>query len=137
MGYLQGVAVDSIHGTPLVNAIIQLSGTDRMGITDSLGRFLVDSITPGSYKVEVDHAILDTLGILLTGSYQRRKVSLAQFTAGWRDTFGWFTKDLFAPSDPKIAEAVNDGLAALIWVVVGSLVSKLIVRLTPATKAKA
>ena len=66
MGYLQGVAVDSIHGTPLVNAIIQLSGTDRMGITDSLGRFLVDSITPGSYKVEVDHAILDTLGILLS-----------------------------------------------------------------------
>jgi hypothetical protein len=62
---------------------------------------------------------------------------LVEFTAGWRDTFGWFTKDLFTPSDPKIAEAINDGLAALIWVVLGSLVSKLIVRLTPATKAKA
>lgn len=66
MGYLQGVAVDSIHGAPLVNAIIQLSGTDRLGITDSLGRFLVDSVKPGSYKVEVDHPILDTLGILLS-----------------------------------------------------------------------
>ena len=66
MGYLQGVAIDSIHGTPLVNAMIQLSGTDRVGITDSLGRFLVDSITPGSYKVDVDHPILDTLGILLS-----------------------------------------------------------------------
>ena len=62
--------------------------------------------------------------------------ALVQFTAGWRDTFGWFTKDLFTPSDPKIAEAINDGLAALIWVVVGSLLSKLIVRLTP-TKANA
>jgi len=62
---------------------------------------------------------------------------LVRFTAGWRDTFGWFTKDLFRPSDPKIAEAINDGLAALIWVVVGSLVSKLIVRLTPATSTKA
>ncbi len=62
---------------------------------------------------------------------------LVEFTAGWRDTFGWFTKDLFSPSDPKIAEAINDGLAALIWVVLGSLVSKLIVRLAPATKAKA
>jgi hypothetical protein len=62
---------------------------------------------------------------------------LVTFTAGWRDTFGWFTKDLFAPSDPKIAEAINDGLAALIWVVVGSLVSKLIVRFAPAGKAKA
>ena len=66
MGYLQGVAVDSIHGTPLVNAVIQLSGTDRLAVTDSLGRFLVDSVKPGSYKVEVDHAILDTLGILLS-----------------------------------------------------------------------
>jgi hypothetical protein len=62
---------------------------------------------------------------------------LVRFTAAWRDTFGWFTKDLFTPSDPKVAEAVNDGLAALIWVVVGSLLSKLIVRLTPASKAKA
>jgi hypothetical protein len=62
---------------------------------------------------------------------------LVEFTAGVRDTFGWFTKDLFAPSDPKIAEAINDGLAALIWVVVGSLVSKLLVRAAPASKANA
>jgi hypothetical protein len=62
---------------------------------------------------------------------------LVEFTAGWRDTFGWFTKDLFTPSDPKIAEAINDGLAALIWVVVGNLVSKLIVRLAPASKVRA
>jgi hypothetical protein len=61
---------------------------------------------------------------------------LVTFTAGWRDTFGWFTKDLFTPTDPKIAEVVNDGLAALIWVVVGSLVSKLIVRFAPTAKAK-
>jgi hypothetical protein len=62
---------------------------------------------------------------------------LVEFTAWWRDVFGWFTKDLFAPSDPKIAEAINDGLAALIWVVVGSLASKLIVRFAPTpTKEK-
>ena len=66
MGYLQGVAIDSIHGTPLVDAVIQLSGTDRVGITDSLGRFLVDSIKPGTYKVDVDHPIIDTLGIMLS-----------------------------------------------------------------------
>ena len=63
---------------------------------------------------------------------------LVEFTTAWRDTFGWFTKDLFAPSDPKIAEAINDGLAALIWIVAGTLLSKLIVRLTPSsTSAKA
>ena len=63
---------------------------------------------------------------------------LVEFTTGWRDTFGWFTRYLLRPSDPKIAEAINDGLAALIWVVVGSLVSKLIVRLAPTVpKARA
>jgi hypothetical protein len=62
---------------------------------------------------------------------------LVEFTTGWRDTFGWFTKDLFQPSDPKIAEAVNDGLAALIWVLIGMLLSKVIVRFAPASKAKA
>jgi len=62
---------------------------------------------------------------------------LVQFAADWRTTFGWFTEDLLTPSDPKIAEAVNAGLAALVWVVLGSLVSKLIVRLTPAATARA
>jgi hypothetical protein len=64
-GYFQGVAIDSVHGEPLVGALIQLEGSGRMGITDSLGRFLVDSIKPGSYRVVVDHPLLDTLGISL------------------------------------------------------------------------
>ncbi|RBY83410.1 hypothetical protein [Blastococcus sp. TF02A-30] len=63
--------------------------------------------------------------------------ALVEFTASVRDTFGWFTEDLFQPSDPKIGEAINDGLAALIWVVVGSFVSKLIVRLAPTSSARA
>ena len=64
-GYLQGVAHDSIHGGPLVDAMVQLEGTDRIGVADSLGRFLVDSVKPGSYRVLIDHPILDTLGIAL------------------------------------------------------------------------
>ena len=62
---------------------------------------------------------------------------LFTFTTGWRDTFGWFTTALFTPSDPKIAETINDGLAALILVIVGNLVSKLIARFTPSSKAHA
>ena len=64
-GYLQGVAVDSLHDEPLVGALIQVEGTGRIGPTDSLGRFLLDSIPPGSYRVLVDHPMLDTLGITL------------------------------------------------------------------------
>jgi cytosine/uracil/thiamine/allantoin permease len=62
---------------------------------------------------------------------------LVQFAADWRNSFGWFTRDLFTPSDPKIAEAINAGLAAVVWVVAGSLLSKLVVRLTPTSKATA
>jgi hypothetical protein len=65
VGYLQGVATDSIHGEPLIGAVIQVEGTTRLGITDSLGRFLVDSIPPGAYRLIVDHPLLDTLGITL------------------------------------------------------------------------
>jgi hypothetical protein len=65
-GFLQGVAVDSIHGGPLVNALIQVDGSSRAAITDSLGRFLVDSVPPGEHKIAVDHPILDTLGIMLS-----------------------------------------------------------------------
>jgi len=58
--------------------------------------------------------------------------ALVQFSTSWRDTFGWFTKNLFRPSNPKLAEAINDGLAALIYVLAGNLLSRLVLRITPA-----
>lgn len=64
-GFLQGVAIDSVHEEPLTGALIQIEGTGRIGPTDSLGRFLVDSIPPGTYRLIVDHPLLDTLGITL------------------------------------------------------------------------
>jgi hypothetical protein len=64
-GILQGVAIDSLHGEPLVGAIIQVEGTARLGASDSLGRFLIDSVPPGDYRLIVDHPLIDTLGISL------------------------------------------------------------------------
>ena len=63
--------------------------------------------------------------------------ALVEFTGGVRRSLGGFTEGLFNPSDPKVAETVNSVLAALVWVVGGSLVSKAIARLAPAGKAKA
>ena len=62
---------------------------------------------------------------------------LVEFTGGVRRSLGGFTEGLFNPSDPKIAETINDVLAAVVWVVVGTVLSKVIVRFTPAPKAKA
>ncbi|MDB4891487.1 MAG: hypothetical protein JWL61_3342 [Gemmatimonadetes bacterium] len=64
-GFLQGIAIDSVHEEPLVGALIQVEGTGRIGPTDSLGRFVIDSIPPGNYRLIVDHPLLDTLGITL------------------------------------------------------------------------
>ena len=38
-----GVVGDSIHGGPLVGAVVSLVGTDRKGTTDSTGKFRIDS----------------------------------------------------------------------------------------------
>lgn len=62
---------------------------------------------------------------------------LVELTESVRNSFGWFTRDLFTKPNPKMAEVINDALAAVIWVVVGNLVSKLIVRFSPTSKAKA
>jgi hypothetical protein len=60
---------------------------------------------------------------------------LVDFTAGVRRSLGGFTADLFNPSDPKIAETVNAVIAALVWIVGGNLVSKVLTRLAPAGRA--
>ena len=65
---------------------------------------------------------------------------LVSFTSSIYDDFGGFTKDLFhTSSNPKYGVAINVGLAAVIWIVAGSVLSKLIVRFAPSgtTKTKA
>jgi hypothetical protein len=65
-----------------------------------------------------------------------RANTLVELTASVRDTFGWFTRDLFTKPDPKMAEVINDALAAVTYVVAGNLGSKLIVRSAPASRAR-
>lgn len=60
---VRGVAVDSLNGGLLRGALIGVSGTSRSAITDSLGRFRIDNISPGSYRLEMLHPVLDTAGI--------------------------------------------------------------------------
>lgn len=64
---------------------------------------------------------------------------LVTFTNSIYNDFGGFTRDLFTTSNPKFGAAINVGLAAVIWVVAGSIISKLIVRFAPSgsTKTKA
>jgi hypothetical protein len=62
---------------------------------------------------------------------------LVSFTSSIYDDFGGFTKDLFhTSSNPKYGVAINVGLAAVIWIVAGSVLSKLIVRFAPSSTTK-
>jgi hypothetical protein len=63
---------------------------------------------------------------------------LYRFTGSAYAKFGWFTENLFSmSSNPKYGVVINVVLAAVIYVVVGSLISKLIVRFAPTGSSKA
>lgn len=61
--------------------------------------------------------------------------AIVTFTRDVRNSLGGFTENLFTPDDKKIAETINAVLAALAWVLVGNIVSRVIARITPAKKA--
>jgi hypothetical protein len=58
-----GVVVDSLHGAALSGAIIDVDGTGREGMSDSAGRYRIDSIPPGTHRLGLFHPLLDTLGL--------------------------------------------------------------------------
>jgi hypothetical protein len=60
-----GVVADSVDGTPLQGAEVIVSGVATTVRTDSLGRFTIDSLPPGTYQVGVFHPLLESLGITL------------------------------------------------------------------------
>lgn len=62
---LVGVVGDSLHGGPLVGAVVMIDANSRTAVTDSIGRFRIDSIPPGQYRVAIYHPIVDSLGISL------------------------------------------------------------------------
>jgi hypothetical protein len=70
-GMLVGVVVDSINGRVLTGATVMVDGTPLLATSDNEGRFRIDSIPPGSYRVAVFHPMLDSLGMTI-GSQQMR-----------------------------------------------------------------
>ncbi len=58
-----GIAVDSVRGGYLRGAIVSVSGTTVSAMTDSAGRFRIDSVTPGARYLEVMHPLLDSIAL--------------------------------------------------------------------------
>ncbi len=64
-GQIVGMVIDSLNGRFLSGADVVIEGTKATLVTDSLGRFRIDSLAPGSYQIGIFHPLLDTLGISL------------------------------------------------------------------------
>ncbi len=62
---INGVAVDSVRGGYLRGAIVSISGTTLSGMTDSLGRFSIDSVPAGTRYLELMHPLLDSLNLVV------------------------------------------------------------------------
>ncbi len=62
---IAGVVVDSLNGRFLTGADVMIEGAKTTIVTDSVGRFRIDSLPPGTYQVGVFHPLLDTLGLTL------------------------------------------------------------------------
>jgi Carboxypeptidase regulatory-like domain len=60
--HIAGVVIDSLHSRYLSGANVVIDGINITLQTDSVGRFEIDTLPPGTYQVGVFHAVLDTLG---------------------------------------------------------------------------
>ena len=49
---IKGSVIDRIHRKPLEYIRVMLSGTSKGNVTDSLGRFTIDNVSPGIYRLE-------------------------------------------------------------------------------------
>jgi hypothetical protein len=80
---IKGLVLDSLHESALRGALVRLDNTTREAITDSLGRYRIDSVPAGMHRMVVLHPLLDTIGISLVtppltfASGENREIDLA------------------------------------------------------------
>jgi len=62
-GAITGVVFDSLTDQPLGDASVFIVGTSRSANTDVRGRFLLDSVPAGAYRVAFESPALDAIGL--------------------------------------------------------------------------
>jgi hypothetical protein len=86
---VRGVVYDSLHDRPLRGAIVSIGA--HSSVSDSAGRFILDGIAPGTYRVTAQHVAIDRLGlpavgtrIRVTGNNPFVQLSVPSFATLWR-----------------------------------------------------
>lgn len=102
-GKLEGTVTDSVHARPLAGVRVVAVGVDGRtetrgaASTDSSGRYRIDSLQPGRYRVGFESPLLDSLEMTLAP----HEVVVAQGAVA--------TSDLALPSAAKLRSAVCSG----------------------------
>lgn len=60
---LRGVVFDSLRSAPLADATVRVRGTAVFAQTDTRGRFRADSVPAGALVLDVEHPLLDSIGL--------------------------------------------------------------------------
>lgn len=103
-----GSAINIITPRPLDRPGLRGSFSAK-GVWDT-SRFRGTSITPELSGIVSDTFADNRIGILFSGSYQKRSASISQFTGGWREGYtgaenNW--ESLAQPGDPRFANITN------------------------------
>jgi hypothetical protein len=73
--------------------------------------------------------VILVIRVLLTMGGANPANGITSFITSWSDPLAWGFKDLFVPSDAKLRVLVNYGAAALFWLIVSSILARIIRRL--------
>lgn len=66
--------------------------------------------------------------VLLTVGGANPHNGITSFVTSWSTTLAWGFKNLFTPSDPKLLVLVDYGIAALVWLIVSSILARVLRR---------
>ncbi len=73
--------------------------------------------------------IILVVRVLLTVGGANPNNGITSFITTVSDPLAWGFKDLFTPSDAKLRVLVNYGIAAIFWLIVSSIIARLIRRI--------
>lgn len=78
-------------------------------------------------------AVILVLHVIFTVGGANPDNGIVSWVRGWADSLAIGFKDLFEPNDAKLRVLVNYGIAALFWLIVSSIVTRIIRRVGGAT----
>lgn len=103
---------------------------DEIVREEPTGRLRIVRILNGLISVVTSlFAVVLAIHILLVVGEANMSNSFAQFITGWAAAVDLGLDNLFTPASEKAQVALNEGIAAIVWLIIGSALTTLISRI--------